>query len=345
MWWRRRPGCLIRRTPLHAAFKAGELDRDVVCVVRWQGPQANGMPELHKLTPPLAVLQGKGFKVALVTDGRMSGASGKVPAAIHVSPEAAAGGPLARLRDGDMVRLDAVAGTLQALVPEPMNGRSASWLPCLRTGRGQPHRHGPRAVCRLAPQRHHRGTRSLHMAVNLTALQVMQDAPVIPVIVLHDVAHAVPLARALVAGGIRMLEVTLAHPGALACIEAIARDVPEAVVGAGTVRSAADAQAAALAGARFAVSPGYTHAVGRPAMTWACRCCPAWPPAARSWRRRKTATPSSSSFRPCRPVGAMLKAWQGPFGDVRFAPRAASARPTRPSFWRWATWPVWVAPG
>jgi phosphogluconate dehydratase len=103
---------------LHVAFKAGELDRDVVCVVRWQGPQANGMPELHKLTPPLAVLQGKGFKVALVTDGRMSGASGKVPAAIHVSPEAVAGGPLAKLLDGDVVRLDAVAGTLQALVAD-----------------------------------------------------------------------------------------------------------------------------------------------------------------------------------------------------------------------------------
>ncbi len=103
---------------LHAAFAAGELDRDVVCVVRWQGPRANGMPELHKLTPPLAVLQGRGFRVALVTDGRMSGASGKVPAAIHVSPEAASGGPLARLRDGDVVRLDATAGTLQALVDE-----------------------------------------------------------------------------------------------------------------------------------------------------------------------------------------------------------------------------------
>jgi phosphogluconate dehydratase len=101
---------------LQTAFHAGELDRDVVCVVRWQGPQANGMPELHKLTPPLAVLQGKGFKVALVTDGRMSGASGKVPAAIHVSPEAHTGGPLARVRDGDVVRLDAVAGTLEVLV-------------------------------------------------------------------------------------------------------------------------------------------------------------------------------------------------------------------------------------
>jgi len=102
---------------LQKAFAAGELERDVVCVVRWQGPQANGMPELHKLTPPLSVLQGKGFRVALVTDGRMSGASGKVPAAIHVSPEAAAGGPLAKVRDGDLIRLDSVAGTLAVLVP------------------------------------------------------------------------------------------------------------------------------------------------------------------------------------------------------------------------------------
>jgi len=101
---------------LHQAFQADQLNHDVICVVRWQGPQANGMPELHKLTPPLAVLQGKGYRVALVTDGRMSGASGKVPAAIHVSPEAAAGGPLAKVRDGDRIRLDAVAGTLAVLV-------------------------------------------------------------------------------------------------------------------------------------------------------------------------------------------------------------------------------------
>ena len=100
------------------AFKAGQLERDFVAVVRFQGPRANGMPELHKLTPPLAVQQGKGFKVALVTDGRMSGASGKVPAAIHVSPEALAGGELAKVRDGDLIRLDAKAGTLQALVSE-----------------------------------------------------------------------------------------------------------------------------------------------------------------------------------------------------------------------------------
>ncbi|MDE2093475.1 MAG: phosphogluconate dehydratase [Burkholderiales bacterium] len=101
---------------LLAAFNAGELERDFIAVLRFQGPAACGMPELHKLTPPLSVLQGRGFKVALVTDGRMSGASGKVPAAIHVSPEVMKGGPLGKLRDGDIVRLDAVAGTLDALV-------------------------------------------------------------------------------------------------------------------------------------------------------------------------------------------------------------------------------------
>ena len=98
------------------AFAVGALERDFVAVIRFQGPRANGMPELHKLTPPLGALQKKGFRVALVTDGRMSGASGQVPAAIHVSPEAAAGGPLARVRDGDPIRLDAHAGTLAALV-------------------------------------------------------------------------------------------------------------------------------------------------------------------------------------------------------------------------------------
>ncbi|TWI38972.1 6-phosphogluconate dehydratase [Extensimonas vulgaris] len=125
---------------LQDAFTAGELECDVVCVVRWQGPQANGMPELHKLTPLLSVLQDKGFKVALVTDGRMSGASGKVPAAIHVSPEAAAGGPLAKVRDGDLIRLDAVAGTLAVLVPQgEWTQRETASMPaaqCAANGRG-----------------------------------------------------------------------------------------------------------------------------------------------------------------------------------------------------------------
>jgi len=100
------------------AFEAGELDRDVICVVRFQGPQANGMPELHSLTPPLSVLQSKGYKVALVTDGRMSGASGKVPAAIHLSPEAMDGGAIAKVRDGDTLRLDATRGTLEVLAED-----------------------------------------------------------------------------------------------------------------------------------------------------------------------------------------------------------------------------------
>jgi phosphogluconate dehydratase len=109
---------------LNAAFKAGELNRDFVAVIRFQGPKANGMPELHRLTTVLGVLQDRGHKVALVTDGRMSGASGKVPAAIHVTPEALEGGPISRLHDGDLIRLDADAGTLQVLVPdEELAGR------------------------------------------------------------------------------------------------------------------------------------------------------------------------------------------------------------------------------
>jgi phosphogluconate dehydratase len=115
------------------AFEAGELARDVVVVVRYQGPRANGMPELHKLTPALASLQSKGFKVALVTDGRMSGASGTVPAAIHVSPECLHGGPLAKVRDGDIVRLDSLAGTLAVKVPEEEFSRRTVAIPVLES--------------------------------------------------------------------------------------------------------------------------------------------------------------------------------------------------------------------
>ncbi|MES2119340.1 MAG: phosphogluconate dehydratase [Pseudomonadota bacterium] len=107
--------CFSDQQEVLEAFKAGELDRDVAVIVRFQGPRANGMPELHKLTPTLGVLQDRGYKVALITDGRMSGASGKVPAAIHVSPEALPDGPLARVRDGDPIRIDAVSGTLEAV--------------------------------------------------------------------------------------------------------------------------------------------------------------------------------------------------------------------------------------
>ncbi len=159
------------------------------------------------------------------------------------------------------------------------------------------------------------------LPAHLTALDVMRDAPVIPVIVLEDVAHAVPLARALVAGGIRMLEVTLRTPAALACIEAIARDVPEAVVGAGTVRSAADATAARHAGARFAVSPGFTVSVGR-----ACREAqlPLLPGVATGSEimRAQEEGYTQLKFFPALQAGgaAMLKAWGGPFGEVKFCP-------------------------
>ncbi len=120
------------------AFQRGELTGDMIFVVRFQGPSANGMPELHSLTPTLAVLQDRGLKVALVTDGRMSGASGKVPSAIHVCPEAAHGGPLAKVRDGDVIRVDAVAGTLDNLA-EGWDAREAVMpdLSANRTGMGR----------------------------------------------------------------------------------------------------------------------------------------------------------------------------------------------------------------
>ena len=155
----------------------------------------------------------------------------------------------------------------------------------------------------------------------LTALQVMQDAPVIPVIVLNDLAHAVPMARALVAGGVRMLEVTLRTLQALACIEAIAREVPEAVVGAGTVRSRADAQSAARAGARFAVSPGYTSAVGQACRDVGLALLPGVATGSEIMMAQEDGF-TELKFFPAMQAGgpAMLKAWSGPFFDVRFCP-------------------------
>ena len=155
----------------------------------------------------------------------------------------------------------------------------------------------------------------------LSALQVMQDSPVIPVIVLTDLAHAVPMARALLAGGIRMLEVTLRTPQALACIEAIAREVPQAVVGAGTVRSRADAQAAARAGARFAVSPGYTKAVGQACRDAGLALLPGVASASEIMQAQEDGF-TELKFFPAMQAGgpAMLKAWSGPFFDAKFCP-------------------------
>ena len=159
------------------------------------------------------------------------------------------------------------------------------------------------------------------MTEKLTALQVMQDAPVIPVIVLNDLSHAVPMARALVAGGVRMLEVTLRTPQALACIEAIAKEVPEAVVGAGSVRNKADAHAAASAGARFVVSPGYTSAVGQACRDLGLALLPGVATGSEIMMAQEDGF-TELKFFPAMQAGgpAMLKAWSGPFFDVRFCP-------------------------
>ncbi|MEG2878144.1 MAG: bifunctional 4-hydroxy-2-oxoglutarate aldolase/2-dehydro-3-deoxy-phosphogluconate aldolase [Comamonas sp.] len=155
----------------------------------------------------------------------------------------------------------------------------------------------------------------------LSADAVMRDAPVIPVIVLNDVRQAVPLARALIAGGIRMLEVTLRTSQALACIEAIAREVPDAVVGAGTVRSAADAVAARHAGARFAVSPGFTPALGRQCRELDLPLLPGVATGSEIMLAQEEGFKALKFFPAVQAGGlAMLKAWQGPFGDVVFCP-------------------------
>lgn len=166
-----------------------------------------------------------------------------------------------------------------------------------------------------------------------TAAEVMQDAPVIPVIVLQDRAHAVPLARALVAGGIRMLEVTLRTPVALQCIEAIAKSVPEAVVGAGTVRSAADAQAATLAGARFAVSPGYTHGIGKACHDLGLALLPGVATGSEILLAQEDGY-TALKFFPALQAGGlpMLKAWSGPFNDVRFCPTGGISTANAPEF-------------
>ena len=160
-----------------------------------------------------------------------------------------------------------------------------------------------------------------HPQAPFTALQVMQDAPVIPVIVLNDVAHAVPMALALVAGCIRIFEVTLRTPHALACMEAIAKAVPDAVVGAGTVRTAADAKAAANAGAKFAVSPGYTSAVGQACRDQGLSLLPGVATGSEIMMAQEDGY-TELKFFPAMQAGgsAMLKAWAGPFFDVRFCP-------------------------
>jgi 2-dehydro-3-deoxyphosphogluconate aldolase/(4S)-4-hydroxy-2-oxoglutarate aldolase len=163
----------------------------------------------------------------------------------------------------------------------------------------------------------------LYVAVTekLTALQVMQDASVIPVIVLNDVAHAVPMAKALVAGGIRMLEITLRTSVALDCMRAIAAEVPEAVVGAGTIRSVADAKAALAAGARFGVSPGYTTSIGKACQDIALPLLPGVATGSEIMQAQEDGY-TELKFFPAMQAGGpnLLKAWAGPFADIKFCP-------------------------
>lgn len=162
---------------------------------------------------------------------------------------------------------------------------------------------------------------SLNLALPLTPLAVVRDAPVIPVIVLHQLQHAVPLARALVAGGIRMLEVTLRTPVALACIEAIARGVPEAVVGAGTVCSSGDVRKAASAGARFLVSPGLTQSLAQASRDACLPLLPGVATASEIMQAQEEGLQTLKFFPALQAGGLpMLKAWQGPFGEARFCP-------------------------
>ena len=260
------------------AFRAGELDRDVVVVIRGQGPSANGMPELHGMTPALSSLLDRGYRVALVTDGRMSGASGKVPAALHVSPEAAAGGALAKVADGDPLTLDGQAGTLEVLVDEATLAARplTAPAPSATTGTGRelfsPFRrtvspahtgatvfaHGDGVFAGRAGVSSADAANTAPRPANTTG-EVLGLAPVIPVVTLDDAERAVPLARALYAGGIGSVELTLRTPVALEAIKRVAAEVPEMVVGAGTVTAPEHALDAAAAGARFLVTPGSTE--------------------------------------------------------------------------------------
>ena len=331
---------------LIAAFKAGQLDRDHVAVVRFQGPQANGMPELHKLTPSLGVLQDKGFKVALVTDGRMSGASGKVPAAIHLTPEAADGGPLARLRDGDIVRLDAEAGTLEALVepaawaardlcdrrscPPTITASAATCSPACGAASAVP-RPAPRCWATWRPEETRMSyTQNPH---SRRVAEMIDEAVVIPVMVMRDLAEAVPLATALARGGLTVLEITLRTEVALAAIAAIAEALPEVTVGSGTVLARDQLQASLDHGCRFAVSPGATPAlldaaetIGLPLLPAAANASQAMVLAERGYLRQK--------LFPAEPSGgvALLKSLGEPIPQIRFCPTGGIDLAKAPSY-------------
>ena len=304
---------------LQAAFKSGALDRDFVAVVRFQGPRANGMPELHKLMPPLLVQQEKGYSVTIVTDGRMSGASGEILSAIHVCPEVLDLGPLGRVLAGDMIRVDALNGTLDALVPlEEWNARPSVAIDKEKI-----------------EQNLHGLGRDLFGAFRRNVTTAEEGA--------------VPLARALVAGGVRVLEITLRSAVALRAMQEIVAAVPDAIVGAGTVRTVADAIAAQKAGACFAVSPGYTEELGRVCRELGLPLLPGVATAGEVMAANAGGYNFLKLF-PATVAGGvpMLKALAGPFPDVLFCPTGGITAETAPQFLALPNVPVcggsWLTP-
>ena len=312
------------------AFSGGRLDRDFVAVIRNQGPRANGMPELHKLTPQLSVLQNRGFKVALVTDGRMSGASGKIPAAIHLTPESQAGGFIARIRDGDEILIDAKQGLLSVNISdeELASRKPVIADPCSQHwGLGRELFDGFRHRVSGAEQ----GAMSIYteespIAGKSTAKfmkidDILTQAPVIPVIVVDQLEQAVPLAQALVDGGLPVLEVTLRTDVAMRAVEEISNTVTGAIVGVGTVTLASQFAESVAAGARFAVSPGLTDVLVDASLESNLPFLPGVFTPSEVMRAQQQGFDRLKLF-PARQAGGigMLKALNGPLPEVKFCP-------------------------
>ena len=310
-----------------AAFQAGELNRDVVVVVRFQGPRANGMPELHKLTPMLGVLQDKGFKVALVTDGRMSGASGKVPAAIHCSPEALNDGPLARLRDGDVIRLCGHDGRLEAVdvdlasrePPSRRRRRSAPAVSCSPSCAPPPTM--PNMAVRRCCRRWRRwrdDRRSHERRAGHPGAASLEGS-----------STRSSLAETLVEAGLPVIEVTLRTPDMRSTRIRAMATVKGAIVGAGTVLTRQQLDQAIDAGANFIVSPGLTH-------PWRCGDDNAAFPSCRASRPRATScaastsgSTGSNSSRPRRRAGLRTEGSCRAVRAVRFCPTGGITRQIR----------------
>ena len=334
------------------AFARGDLDRDCLVVVRFQGPKANGMPELHALTPMLSVLLDRGFKVGLVTDGRMSGASGKVPAAIHISPEAAAKGALAQIADGDIIRLDADNGRIDAIgaafktrPPQaapaddtaPFQDNSCSR--CFGAMWGRPDAGAPVVL----PESMRDATPDRYMAAGDIRPRARGSG-----VDDRQAGAAEPLADALCSGGLRILEVTLRTENALSVIQAMSSR-PGIIVGAGTLLTPEHAAAAKNAGAAFGVSPGST-----PALIGACQeiDLPLLPGAVTATEVMRLLDLGFNflKFFPAEPSGgvAALKALAGPLPHVNFCPTGGISMANAKSYLELANvvcvGGTWVAP-